>query len=140
MLRNKQLNIFKPSLNPVDRLKAVMRRTIKDGKFSREQLCDRMNEAARYEGLNGGGRHNKITVAMLDSWVAESKANMIPIALLPLFCSAAETLEPLGVLAACLEAAVISGDEMLLLQVAKLEKEEKKLAKKRKRMAMLLEE
>lgn len=104
---------------------------MKSGGLSREQLVDRMSQAARQEGL-GGGRNGKITLAMLESWVAETKGNMIPVGLLPVFCWATGSLEPLRVLAACLEADVIGQADKKLLELAKIDAEARKLAKRRR--------
>lgn len=130
----RQLGIFGPSLNVTSRLKAAMRDAVKSGKFSREQIVDRMNEAARREGL-GGGRGSKITVAALDGWMAETKGNMIPVGLLPLFCWAAETIEPLRVMAACIDAIIITEEESKLLELARLDQEAKRLARRRRILA-----
>ena len=134
MVGKNQLNIFKPSLNPVSRLKAAMRSAIKSGKWSREQIVDRMNEVAAMEGLSNG-RGGRITVAALDGWMAETKGNMIPVGLLPLFCWAAESLEPLRILAACLEGEVIGEEDRRLLEWARLEQESRRLAKRKKKLA-----
>lgn len=96
-----------PPLNPAPRLKAAMRQAMSESWLSRAQIVDRMNERAAREGL-GNGRGNRISLAALDGWVAETKANLIPVNLLPLFCRAAETLLPLAVLAGCLDAGVIT--------------------------------
>ncbi len=134
MGKGRQLDIFQPSLNPVSRLKAAMRLAIKEGRWSREQVVERMNEAAAIEGLSNG-RGQRLTVAALDGWMAESKGNMIPVGLLPLFCWAAENMGPLKVLAACLEGEVIGPEEKKLLEWARLEQEGRKLARRKKRLA-----
>lgn len=132
------MNLFGPSLNPVSRLKAAMREAIRSGGESREAVVDRMNEAARREGL-GGGRGSKITAAALDGWLAETKGNMIPVGLLPLFCWAAGSVEPLRVLAACLNAEVISAEDHKLLELARIDREAKRLARRRRILANEIE-
>ena len=72
----------------------------------------------------------------MDGWLAETKNNLIPVALLPCFCWAAGSLEPLRVLAACLEATVIDAQEEKLLALAKIDMETKRLAR-RKRLLQL---
>lgn len=134
----RQQSLFGPSLNPTSRLKAAMREAIRSGKYSREQIVDRMNEAARQEGL-GGGRGSKISVAALDGWMAETKGNMIPVGLLPLFCWATESVEPLLVLAACLNATVITEAESKLLELARIDQETKRLARRRRILASEIE-
>lgn len=139
MSEPRQLHLFGLSLNPVSRLKSAMRQTIKECRFSREQICDRMNRMAISEGL-GGGRSDKITVAALDAWVAESKTNTISVNLLPIFCQAAESLLPLRVLADCMGAELIDPKEAKILALAKLELEARKLAKRKKRLQSEIEE
>ena len=139
MSEPRQLHLFGPSLNPVSRLKSAMRQVVKECRFSREQICDRMNKMAISEGV-GGGRSDKITVAALDAWLAESKANAISVSLLPIFCQAAESLLPLRVLANCLDAEVIDKKEAKILALAKLELEARKLAKRKKRLQSEIEE
>lgn len=137
--RNRQRPIFGPSLNPLSRLKAAMREAIASGNYSRAQIVDRMNEAAKMEGL-GNGRGARLTAAALDGWLAETKGNMIPVGLLPCFCWAVESLEPLRVLAGCLGAEVIGEGDAKLLALAKLEKEERRLAKAKRRLRLEMDD
>lgn len=140
MSEGRQLPLFGPSLNPVSRLKEAMRQAIKESDMSREQICDRMNRVLSSEGLRRG-RGDNVTVAALDAWVAESKeGHLISVALLPAFCSAAESILPLKVLAACLEAEVIDKTEANLLALAKLDIQSKKLARKKRWLQRELEE
>ena len=72
----RQTNLFQEAnTNPVSRLKGAMREAIRSGKLSQEDIVDRMNELARRDGL-GGNRGNRITVAALDGWVAETKGTL----------------------------------------------------------------
>jgi len=136
----KQLTLFQEAnVNPVSRLKAAMREAMRSGKLSREEIVDRMNELARRDGL-GDGRGKRITVAALDGWVAKTKGNLIPVGLLPCFCRVTGSLEPLRVLAACVGALVISQEEALLLEAARVEREQRRLAKRRRQLQALLEE
>jgi hypothetical protein len=116
-----------------------MRQAIKDSRFSREQICDRMNERAKTEGLSGG-RGNRITVAALDGWVAETKVNQIPVNLLPLFCWATESVLPLKILASCIDADVIDRKDAKILALAKVEIEAQRIARKRKRLKQEIED
>jgi hypothetical protein len=117
MTRLKQEKLFGPSLNPVSRLKAAMRRTMADSNLSRSQIVDRMNALAIREGLSNG-RGSRITPAALDGWVAETKVNLIPISLLPIFCQAVDSLLPLSILAECLGASIINEIDTKLLVIA----------------------
>lgn len=140
MSEGRQLHLFGPSLNPVSRLKASMRQAISESRYSREQIVDRMNSIAASEGLKTG-RSNKVSLAALDAWVAESKeGNVISVGLLPAFCLAADTLLPLKVLASCLQADVIDHKEVKVLSLAKMEIESKKLARQKRRLQREIEE
>ena len=131
---SRQLPLFGPSLNPISRLKSAMRQAVKDSKFSREQIVDRLNEVAASEGLRLG-RSDRITLAALDGWLAESKdGHLISVALLPAFCQATESLLPLKVLAACLGADVITEGDGKILALARVELEQKRLVRQKRRL------
>ena len=130
----RQLNLFGPSLNVTSRLKESMRQAIRDSRFSREQVIDRLNKVAASEGLRLG-RSNKITLAALDGWLAESKdGNLISVALLPAFCWAVESVLPLKVLAGSLGADVITEGESKILAFARMDIEQKRLARQKQRL------
>ena len=111
-----------------------MRQAVKDSKWSREQIVDRLNEIAGSEGLRLG-RSDRITLAALDCWLAESKdGHLISVALLPAFCRSVESLLPLKVLAACLGADVITEGEGKVLALARVELEQKRLVRQKRRL------
>lgn len=68
-----------------------MRQQIKESGLSREQIVDSMNRLAKEDGV-AGGRGNKISLANLDAWCAESKPNVISLNLLPYFNAATDSL------------------------------------------------
>lgn len=136
----RQLHLFRPSLNPVPRLKSAMRQTLKECRYSREQVVDRLNELASREGLRTG-RSDKISVALLDAWVAESKTgHVIPLELLPAFCLATESLAALEVVAASCGAGVIDERDSKILESAKLDLELKRLSRRKRKLERELEE
>lgn len=134
-----QGSLFGPSLNPVLRLKGAMRQAIRGCRFSREEIVERLNRQAMLEGL-GGRRGQKLSLAALDGWVAESKGTLIPLELLPLFCWAVESILPLKVLAAGLGAEVITGEERVLIELARVDQEAKRLARVKARLVQQIEE
>lgn len=138
MTKARQGTLFGTSLNPISRLKAAMRQAIKDSRYSREQICDRMNRAASIENLTNG-RGGRISIAALDGWVAETKSNLLPISLLPLFCYATESLLPLQVIAGCLDATVIDCKDAKLLALAKIDMEAKELARRKRHLQQEIE-
>lgn len=136
---DRQGNLFGPSLNPTLRLKGAMRQAVKDCRFSREEIVARMNAQAVLEGL-GGRRNQKLTVAALDGWLAESKETLPPVEILPLFCWAAESLLPWQVLASCNGAEVITDDDLVLMELARVDRESKKLSRRRASLVQQIEE
>ena len=114
-----QLNLFGPSLNVTSRLKASMREALRKSGFSREQIIDRMRALAKGDGL-GGGRGSTISLPNLDAWCSETKPNLIPVNLLPLFCHVTKDLSPLHVITAPLQATVVGKREMKLLAWARI--------------------
>lgn len=125
----------RPSLNPVPRLKAAMREALKKCRLSREQVVEEMNRLASLEGLTTGGRSQKVTVPLLDKWVAESAEHVIPLKFLPIFCEAVGDYGALSVLAGCLGLALIGEEERKLLEWAKLEVERRKALKRARKLA-----
>lgn len=137
----RQLRLFDsrgPSLNVIYRMKATMREAIKRSDLSREQIVDRMKEIALVEGL-GGGRGSTITVANLDAWVSETKSNLIPIHLLPVFCRVTGSVDPIAVMLAPLGAGVVDSKDMQLLEWAKVEMKSRQLARQRRKMLQEIE-
>ena len=123
-------------MNPVPRLKAAMREALKGCGLSREQVVDRMNELASLEGLTTGGRSKKVTLPLLDKWVAEgAPEHVIPLKFLPVFCEAVGSFAPLQVLAGCLGLTIIGPEEAKLLEWARLEVERRRLRKRARQLA-----
>ncbi len=134
-----QIHLFGPTMNVTARLKAAMRESVRKSALSREQIADEMNRLARLDGL-GGGRGSTISASNLDAWVAEGKANLIPVHLLTLFCHVTKDAAPLSVLAAPLKASVIDGRQAKLLAWAEVEVKAKELAGRRKRILSEIKE
>jgi len=127
---------LKRTLNPVPKLKAAMRQALKRSSLSREQIVEEMNKMAGREGLTTGGRAQKISLALLEKWVAASATNqVIPLKYLPIFCQVVEDITPLMVLAKCLGYEVIGEEDQKLLLWAKMEREKRRAAKKAKKLA-----
>jgi len=125
-----------PSLDPTPRLKAAMKEALKNSPLSREEIVDEMNRLAAEEGITTNGRSQKITVTILDKWVAPAaKQHVIPLKYLPLFCKVTESLAPFQALIAPLAAQIISFDEAKLLEWAKLEIERRRLNKRVRQLA-----
>lgn len=131
-----QQDLFgRPSLNPVPRLKAAMREALKRCRLSREQVVEEMNRLASLEGLTTGGRSQKVTLPLLDKWVAESAEHVIPLKFLPIFCEVVGDHGALSVLAGCLGLSLIGEEERKLLEWARVELERRRLRKKARQLA-----
>ena len=126
----RQLKIFEqPSLNPTSRVKAAMREAIKECPLSREQIVDEMNRLAGIEGVKV-----KISLALLDKWVAQSTPHIIPWKLMPIFCRITENVLPLQALLAPLGATIVWDKDVRLLQWARAEIQRRALSKTARRL------
>jgi len=133
----KQLNLWdRPSLDPTHRIKLAMKEALKTTSLSREQVVDEMNRLAAAEGLTTNGRSQKVTLALLDKWLAPGATQyLIPLKLLPIFCAVTGSVAPLQALAAPLSARMISAKEEKLLEWARLEVERRRLRKRARQLA-----
>lgn len=118
----------RPPLNPRPRMKEAIRQTLAASRFSRAQIVERMNRAFMAEGL-----YNRVTLARLDAWAADSKPALPETVELPVLCWAAESALPLAALNGCLRLRLIDEAEGRLLDLAKTERKIKELSQKRRR-------
>ena len=108
-----QLDLFSPSLDVVIALKASMARCLANCRLSRDEVVDRMNALAA-----DAGSKLAVTKPTINKWVSiSSTSHVIPTGLLPIFCKAVGSLEPLAVLAAPLGAAIAGPREQKLMQL-----------------------
>lgn len=145
MSKKRQRNLFeepatgcnwleRPPLNPRPRLKEAIRQMLAASRFSRPQIADRMNRAFMAEGLA-----NRVKVARLDAWAADSKPNLPETVELPVLCWAAESTLPLAALNGCLRLRLISEAEARRLELGRLEDESKRLAQEARRLRQEIE-
>ncbi|WP_456370846.1 hypothetical protein [Thermodesulfatator atlanticus] len=135
--QHKQLGLWdRPCLDPTHRIKLAMKEALRNTSLSREQVVDEMNRLAAAEGLTTNGRSQKVTLALLDKWLAPGATqHIIPLKLLPIFCTVTGSVAPLQALAAPLSAWVISAEEEKLLEWARLEVERRRLRKRARQLA-----
>lgn len=112
------------------KLTAAVREAIRQAPKSRENICDEMTV------LVG----QLVTVHMLNSWTADSHPHRIPCELLPAFCEASGSIEPLQVLAEATGVFTLPGADALRAEVQKLREQEAKIASERKRRETFLRE
>ncbi len=101
-------------------LRTTIGKAIKDSNLSRIQIAAKMTEALDVE----------ITKTMLDSWTAESRegVNRLPACYVPAFCSAVGSIEPLRIQADPVGVYVVENEEALLIKLAKIREQKKKLS------------
>jgi len=125
----------KPPLNPRPRLKEAIRQMLAASRFSRPQIAERMNRAFMAEGLP-----NRVKVARLDAWAADSKPNLPETVELPVLCWAAESALPLAALNGCLRLRLINEQDSRLLDLARTEQTRRALDKVARRLRQEIEE
>jgi hypothetical protein len=134
---SEQMSLFDmASLDPVARVKEAMRQAIKASGFSRDQVVDLINDLARRDGIATNGRAKEVSPEILDKWLAPGAEHLMPWKLLPIFCRAVDSLEPMKALAAPLGARVIGREDAALLEWAKADRERRKIVKRQKRLEM----
>jgi len=123
-------------LDPTMRLKAAMREAIRLSGLSREKVVADMNDLATESGLTTNGRGEKVTLPLLEKWVAPSaEGHRIPVHYLSLFCLVTRSGLPLDALALAIGCRVISADDQRLLEWAKVETARRKLGRDARRLA-----
>lgn len=115
-------------------VKAAMAQALKECGLARDQVVDRFNAFAARGGVNF-----RITIHVLEKWVAPSAEHFIPCQYLPVFCQAVDSLEPLSALAAPLGAVIAGPREQRLIAYAEADLKAKALAKAKRRAAEDLE-
>ncbi len=112
------------------RLQAAIRAAVKAAPKSRETIADEMAE------LTGSA----ISVHQINNWTAESHPHRMPAELVPAFCEATGSIEPLRVLAEAAGVFTLPGADALRAEVQKLDEQAKRIAaEKRKRLLFLQE-
>lgn len=106
-------------------LKACLSEVLRRSRFSRYQVAARMGELLGVE----------ISKTTLDTWTAESKENhRIPAEYIPAFCLAAESIDPLDLLARKARAFIFQDADALRAEIQRFDEQIRELqAEKRKR-------
>ncbi|EMG37335.1 hypothetical protein PCS_01847 [Desulfocurvibacter africanus PCS] len=97
-----QFSLFTPGLDTDSAVKAAMHKATRGRGFSREQICDRMNELALQHGIRlGGGNAKQLAIATLEKWLNPLDREHIPSArAIGIFCRTVGRFEPLQALIA----------------------------------------
>ena len=120
----KQMELWENIISdPGPSMKASMNEAIKRCSLSREEIVDRINGLAQLVGITCNGRTQKVTLSLLDKWVAPGAKNYnIPIRLLPIFCKVVGSNLPLQAYSSFFEdARIISTEDHKKLEWAKAE-------------------
>jgi len=117
-------------------VKSAMRQAAKDSPFSREIICDRMNEIAEIAGFRlGGGNTRALSLALLEKWLNPlEREHTPPLRALAVFCRALGTVEPLRAVASPLGAHIIDKRQALLLKRAEVDDEIRALQRLKKKI------
>jgi hypothetical protein len=125
----------RPPLNPRAHLKTALFRTMKDSRWSRPQIVDRMNTAFKLAELP-----NRVSLARLDAWAAMSKPALPDLLEAEFLCWAAESRRPLAGQAERLGALLVDGQEKKFLELGKAEHELRQLGKTARRLRQEIED
>lgn len=119
------------SLNIKHRLKAILTQALKRNPLSRELIAGKMSE------LTG----EDITKTTIDAWTASSKEkHRFPAEYVPAFIKAAGDREILKIMADMSGGYFIEGEDALLTELGRIEKQKEEIAKKEKLIRQTLEQ
>jgi hypothetical protein len=112
------------------KLQAAIKLAIKRAAKSRETIADDMTDLVGTD----------ISVHQINNWTSESHPHRMPAELLPAFCTATGSAEPLRVLAEAAGVFTLPGADALRAEVQKLREDEQKISRERKRRESFLRE
>ncbi len=112
------------------RLHAAYKAAIKGASKSREQIADDMSELSC----------RKVTVSMINNWLADSHPHEMTCDLIDAFCEATGDNRPLLVLTDTYGIHTIEAPDKIRARLQKLEEQKKELDKEKHRYASLLHE
>lgn len=134
-----QLTIFSNSgLHTVVRdVKDALNQSVKASGQSRDQILDRMNELAKRQNMVLNGKVG-VSKDLFEKWLNIEDDSRVPgIKGLSLLCAALGTIQPMAVMIAALGGMAIDGEDVKLLEWARVYHKTKTL---RKRMRKIEEE
>lgn len=102
------------------RLQAAVKTAVKQAPKSRETLADEMAELAG----------TKITVDMINGWLAESHPHRLPAEFLPALCSATGSTEPLRIIAEASGLFTLAGPDALRADMQKDMEQKREIERK----------
>ena len=117
-------------LNVVAALHAAIREAIRQAPKSRETIAEEMT------GLAG----QPVSVHQVNNWTADSHPHRIPAELLPAFCQATGSIEPLRLLAEAAGVFTLPGPDALRAEIQKLDEEARHITREKRKRELFLKE
>jgi len=125
----RQLDLFgQPTIGGLVRdLKLSMSQVVKNSGLSRAQVLDLLNDfAQQYRVKLNGGNAKMLSGDTLEKWLNPGDEARVPsMVAVTVFCVVMRTSEPISVMARLLGSMVIDGEEIDLLEWAKLQRQMK---------------
>jgi hypothetical protein len=117
-------------LNVSAALHVAIREAIKQAPKSRETIAEEMTALS---GL-------QVSVHQVNNWTAESHPHRIPAELLPAFCKATGSIEPLRLLAEAAGVFTLPGPDALRAEIQKLDEKARHIGREKRKREMFLKE
>ncbi|OGQ86873.1 MAG: hypothetical protein A2512_04745 [Deltaproteobacteria bacterium RIFOXYD12_FULL_56_24] len=117
-------------LNVVAALHAAIREAIRQAPKSRETIAEEMTALAG----------QPISVHQVNNWTADSHPHRIPAELLPAFCQATGSIEPLRLLAEAAGVFTLPGPDALRAEIQKLDEEARHITREKRKRELFLKE
>ena len=115
-----QIPLFnKPTLNTCKDQKLAMNLAVRQGRLSREEIVDQMNDLASRYGVSLVS-NGALKLETFEKWINPNDlSRQMPMKALPVFCAAVRDYSALNILARPLGAAVIGAEDQNLLRWAR---------------------
>jgi hypothetical protein len=134
--RMRQISLFEgqvPDTEPL--IKAAMHRVAKRCGMSREKIVDRMNEIAALGGYRLNRNARTLSVDVFEKWLNPLERDYVPgLNAVQAFVAATGDPEPIRVAAGIQGFELVGGDDLKILQAAKLDREIQNLKRQKRRL------
>jgi len=117
-------------MNVSGQLQAAIRNAIRHAPKSRESIAKEMTD------LSGIA----ISVHQVNNWTAESHPHRMPAELLPAFCQATGSIEPIRILGEKAGVFTLPGPDALRAEIQKLDEETRRLNREKRKRELFLKE
>lgn len=117
-------------MNVSGQLQAAIRNAIRHAPKSRESIAQEMTDLS---GIT-------ISVHQVNNWTAESHPHRVPAELLPAFCQATGSIEPIRILGETAGVFTLPGPDALRAEIKKLDEETRRLNREKRKRELFLKE